>query len=357
MARNFNGTTDYISAGAAGNLNYTTSFTFAAWIFPTTVSQFSAIVSHQTGSYYLRLNSANHLDFLRSQAADIVQGTATLAANVWRHVGFVVDSAGNVQLYADGATDGANTAAGLNAPTRALLLGSDDTPPNQPWPGNIAEAAIWNAALTANEMKALALGRLPFGVRPASLQWYPPLYGLQSPEPDLSGNALNGTLTGTAQANHAPVTLWMQGRTEVEPAAGAAFDLTPFIRRKRKRSPLTTKRRKRLYQLTLTPGAVMDSSLIRPRPRKKPRRPGRRNPRRAYILYPPTPWASYFAPRKRRRCLLSRRRRKAFRFDVYGRPTPVILGFIGGVWREPGIGREKLFQEPYRGRTFPEGGR
>jgi hypothetical protein len=44
----------------------------------------------------------------------------------------------------------------------------------------------------------------------ANLKGWWPLDGYQSPEPDLSGNGNNGTLTGTAQVLGAPQ-LWRLG--------------------------------------------------------------------------------------------------------------------------------------------------
>lgn len=53
--------------------------------------------------------------------------------------------------------------------------------------GNIAEAAIWNAALTDNEGAILATGISPLAVRPQSLSAYCPLFGRTSPEIDIVG--------------------------------------------------------------------------------------------------------------------------------------------------------------------------
>jgi hypothetical protein len=69
-----------------------------------------------------------------------------------------------------------------------------------PAKATLADVAIWNVDLTAFEISALAKGARPNIIRPASLVAWWPLDGLQSPEPDLSRNAKNGTLTGTAAA-------------------------------------------------------------------------------------------------------------------------------------------------------------
>lgn len=88
--------------------------------------------------------------------------------------------------------------------------------------GRVAEAAIWNVALTASEVAALAKGVSPLQIRPASLQAYWPLIGRQSPEPDWVGG-FNLTLTNApANAAHVPVMppyAWVMNRGVFVPAA------------------------------------------------------------------------------------------------------------------------------------------
>jgi hypothetical protein len=71
--------------------------------------------------------------------------------------------------------------------------------------GQLADFAIWSVLLTAAEASALAKGARPNTIRSASLVNWWPLGGIQSPEPDLSGNKNNGTLTGTAPAFGPPI--------------------------------------------------------------------------------------------------------------------------------------------------------
>ena len=72
--------------------------------------------------------------------------------------------------------------------------------------GHIAEAAIWNVALTAAEVTVLAKGVSPLFIRRQNLVAYWPLYGLHSPETDFSGNNRVMTLNnGPTRGNHPPV--------------------------------------------------------------------------------------------------------------------------------------------------------
>ncbi|MFQ5788418.1 MAG: LamG-like jellyroll fold domain-containing protein, partial [Thermodesulfobacteriota bacterium] len=73
--------------------------------------------------------------------------------------------------------------------------------------GILSDCAMWSVVLSDAEINALSNGIPPKVIRPDSILGYWPLYGSHSPEPDWSGNGENGTITGTAKAEHAPVQL------------------------------------------------------------------------------------------------------------------------------------------------------
>ena len=141
---------------------------------------------------------------------DQAKSTATYAANAWNHACGVFTSSTDRAAFLNGANKGTNATS--VAPTGIVLTRIGASPvtsggsPFQLMSGRIAEAAIWNVALTDAEVAALARGVSPLRIRRASLQGYWPVYGTGSPEPDYSGTALHMTLTGTpAVADHAPV--------------------------------------------------------------------------------------------------------------------------------------------------------
>src|ERR1700741_5384202 len=70
------------------------------------------------------------------------------------------------------------TPSGINATAIGAFL---DTSPDRYHAGMVAEAAIWNVALTDAEVAVLAAAISPLAVRPGSLVAYWPLIGNNSP--------------------------------------------------------------------------------------------------------------------------------------------------------------------------------
>ena len=67
--------------------------------------------------------------------------------------------------------------------------------------GDLAEAAIWNEALSAAEVALLAQGLSPLSLRPWALVFYAPIYGRYDPEIDIIGGLNLTVLDATASAH------------------------------------------------------------------------------------------------------------------------------------------------------------
>lgn len=139
-------------------------------------------------------------------------GGVVPSANAWFHQAGTWDGT-NARNYVNGAeTPGSpvSVTGSLTNNNLNLYIGSDPDDVIQlqadSFPGRLADAAFWNAALFAGEVAALARGVSPLRIRPTALLGYWPLFGVGSPEPDYSGNGNNGSITGSVtQADHAPV--------------------------------------------------------------------------------------------------------------------------------------------------------
>lgn len=228
MARSFNGSTAKIVGASVTpiNFDYNSPFSVVGWALSLTASERTIIGHLDTGSGYrgweiqeAPASIGNSLCFYLISTYPtqfIRRKTSTIAHGQWFHFGLTYSGSGTLagsNAYLDGSVDNGGTnqvdSLGTNTTTNAIVpyIGQRNNATN-PFYGNCADLGIWNTALTANEIASLAKGKRPHMVRPKSLVAYWPLDGLQSPEPDLSGNANNGTLTGTAYANGPPVTLF-----------------------------------------------------------------------------------------------------------------------------------------------------
>lgn len=101
--------------------------------------------------------------------------------------------------------NGGNSGSGSTSITPRTLTGASIgrlwRPAYDPWymDGNIAEVAIWSAALNNDEIAALAKGFKPTRIRPQSLVFYAPL--LRNLQDIKGGRSLTNSNTCTV-ANH-----------------------------------------------------------------------------------------------------------------------------------------------------------
>lgn len=205
MARSFNGTSDFIvNVNAAFSTNI--DFTFACWVFLSNLTQGSRFFAHgNTGTgadqaLAFNIESAGKFTASVDGIATSAVANANAVVNTWYHVALVHVAATNVTtLFINGVAQTTTaTAASSVSGANAVTIGVTSTETSRFLAGNMADAAIWSLALTANELLGLANGARPYQIRPANLLRWWPLDGIQSPEPDLSGGAFNGTLTWTA---------------------------------------------------------------------------------------------------------------------------------------------------------------
>lgn len=226
MARSFNGTSDKITFGGS-LITATPPYTIAAWANPSSTAGIQNVLACGGTGYAVQLRrdgTAWNLYQHNSGGSDVVASyPGGVVASEWSFVGGDWDG-GDIHLWIAGVLRATTVCTSIMASHvgTANSWGNDQADGGaQFWNGLLAEGAIWNAVLTASEWAALAAGVSPFRVRPQSLIHYLPMFGLASPEPDLSGNANNGTLTGTTPANHPPVTLFTRkARAEVQAAGG-----------------------------------------------------------------------------------------------------------------------------------------
>jgi len=137
---------------------------------------------------------------------------AILSANTWYPIVYVGTSSTSRTTYImQGGTlnTGSQTASivfggNTNSGTVGTYTGNATTD----FGGSVAEEAFWSAALSTLEVTAYCLGQRAWFIRGKSLVGYWPFDGKASPEPDLSGSKINGTVTNTTSTFGPPIGLF-----------------------------------------------------------------------------------------------------------------------------------------------------
>lgn len=129
------------------------------------------------------------------------------STGAWLHAAAVFTSPSAKAVFLNGADKGSGTSK-TPASIDTIGIAADPTTPTSGFSdGRIAECGIWNVALTDDEVLSLARGLPPWRVRPGSLVGYWPLWGLQSPEVDLTSGARSLTFTGSPTIADGPPTI------------------------------------------------------------------------------------------------------------------------------------------------------
>ena len=187
-------------------------FTMACWFRSNdaTVSQRLMWVGDKdstTNSWSIAAAGAVAGDPVRVIANDAggntAQSTSTgFTANTWHHACAVIVSATDRSIFIDGGSEGNSVTSRSPAGADRISIGRQGgSSPDAYMSGDIAEAAIWNIALSDADVALLALGLDPRMVRPQGLVFYAPLIGRHSPEIDRRGG-LGLTVTGAVASVH-----------------------------------------------------------------------------------------------------------------------------------------------------------
>lgn len=170
-------------------------------------------------------------------AASSVSGaSAVLSTGTWYHVAATFASATSRYGWLNGTPSTQSATSRVPSGINQVDIGVESYSSGSfqlPWRGEIAEVAIWDAALedspgatpgVSSEIASLAKGVSPLLVRPQSLVYYWPIVGKYSPEIDLI-SAGGMTVTGTATAAHPRVFMPKRSRVRrfTAVAAGGTF--------------------------------------------------------------------------------------------------------------------------------------
>lgn len=229
MARSFNGVSDVVNCGGASgvfNISANGKIAISAWVNFGVIAANATICAKDfdgtTTPYQLIPSSATALAFqsFNGTTHGATVTPAGLTTGKWFHVYGDYDGA-TWHVVVNGTSSGSSTdPVGPQSNSQPLTIGAFANA-NNPLNGIVAEVGIWNTNLgLSGDVIALASGVRCYNIRPKNLIGYWTLDGLQSPEPDLSGNKNNGTVTGTAFASGPPL-MMSTPRTPSAVTAGA----------------------------------------------------------------------------------------------------------------------------------------
>lgn len=252
MARTFDGVNDQIAFGSETAIDDLMGFTACAYLYLTSdVTTEQSVVSKCKSDYTAmqlfislsgsggnnnRIFTSIHTNDSNGPYAQSVADTLTL--NTWYAVvttwvgttgvtapKIFVCPVGGIIAEPSYNTSRAGTGAYQSNATATLRLGTRD--PLDTWyNGSLAEAAIWNRVLSADEIRALGRGFAP-AFFPRGRVFYSPIDGRRSSEINLS-TGVAGTVSGATYMVHPPMiypsaNIWRNHGAVAAPSAGAPY--------------------------------------------------------------------------------------------------------------------------------------
>ncbi len=214
----------------AGAVLTAAPITMACWFFSlsTTLTQFLISIGNSGSSakFALSASGATGGDPIQAFASGVNANSATgYSANTWNHAAAIFESTTSRYAALNGVLGTQSTTSTTPGGLSRTAVGRrNDSSPGSTMSGRIAEAGIWNVALTQAEITMLSQGFCPLLIRPASLVAYWPLAGYASPEQELRGRQ-ELTLTGSAVGDH-PRIIYPAG---FQPGKGVSAGVTTYI--------------------------------------------------------------------------------------------------------------------------------
>ena len=188
--------------------------TMACWFYTDEMENYQALMfigdkAAENNFFTLRLSddhAGNIVEFDRRSAAARTQAQTTAGFNIntWHHACAVASATDSAAVFLDGGNKGTEvtdiTPVGLD---RVSIARYGDDSPGTYMSGRIAEAAIWNVALTDAEVAGLGDRVSPLFIRPQNLVAYWPL--IRDEDRDPVGGFDLTAFNAPSIAAHAPM--------------------------------------------------------------------------------------------------------------------------------------------------------
>ena len=164
----FDGASDYIDTGEkhiANDLGITNAFTFGAWVYFEDDNDYKNILSmwNNAGNrvFWWGIDDAEQFHYnISLSGGDHATNTYSMSPNEWHYVNFRYDGS-SLSLWHNGSSVFGYGATG-NVDSRdsailteSLLIGAQDDGASGYYNGNLANVAIWNRALSSDEINSV----------------------------------------------------------------------------------------------------------------------------------------------------------------------------------------------------------
>lgn len=156
----FNGSTNYVNAGAGSSLKITGDVTLNAWVRWTSGTGY--IVGKGTGNdytqmWYMRVNSGGTVEFIGGNEAgngtsfDLAT-TDVLSSGAWNHI--VAEIAGTAaSIYINGVLSKSGSVVGARQSNDGNVMIGERADAFAPFSGSLDEVRVYNRALSASEIQ------------------------------------------------------------------------------------------------------------------------------------------------------------------------------------------------------------
>lgn len=221
MALTFGGaTTDVVTVAAHASINTLAARTVLAWLFPTSLASTKGFGGKGSagGNMQCAVRTTGDVDFAISRSGGLANyrtATGLITANTWYCIGLTYDAGATPSMHiytgsltavlaeAPSYTISTNGSGGTNSDASSGLLWGNIHSLNIALVGRIAIVAYFNRVLSLGEM-------IRWQFKPQMMSGCVNLlqvgYNGTGTQPDLSGNANSGTVTGaTLTPNHVPL--------------------------------------------------------------------------------------------------------------------------------------------------------
>ncbi len=215
MARLFDdASTEYLSVDVASVT--AVPFTMSAWFYTDSTSlqqSLLQLVDLSTNDHWYNINLTGgkvRALAISTISNGITDTSTSYGANAWHHAAGVFPSTSSRSAYLDGGGKTTNTNLVVPAGIDRTAIGAfRDSTPGGYFSGRIAEVALWDVALSDDQVAGLSAGICPLMVEPQNLVNYWPLGGMYTADDAdkdrmTAGNHLTPVNTPST-ADHPPI--------------------------------------------------------------------------------------------------------------------------------------------------------